>query len=110
MRLLLTRTFEVITEDSAAEGDVADHDFEVQDEPTAVRDVIRELAACAELSTWPVRGPADLTGHEWATTEPVQDVHDGSWRSEAVHVRRLDGRPLSPRALFRLYRAAGLVR
>lgn len=110
MRVLLTITYEVVTEESAAVGDAADRGFDVQDEPSTVRDVVRELARCTELSVWPVHSAADLTGHEWASTEPTQNPFDGSWRSESVHVCRLDGRPLSRRALVRLFRAAGLVR
>ena len=38
MRLLLTVTYDIVTEASALDGDVSEQEFERQDEPTEVRD------------------------------------------------------------------------
>lgn len=109
MTVQLSVCYETITEESATHGDADDRGFVRERELVDVREAITELSRCSELSSGSVRGPQHLSGHEWASTEPDQDYQTGEYYSESVHIARADGSDLAPRALFRLFRAAGLV-
>lgn len=53
--MLINKTYDVVTPESAAEGDVADRGFEYEDmRPDDLRDVLRELEAhgCPRLNDW----------------------------------------------------------
>jgi hypothetical protein len=107
-RFVVSRYYEIVTEESARDGEAAERGEVFTDSPMSLEDTVRELSDCYELSSWPVRKPEDMTGYEWASTEPTQDYHDGSYRSESVHVERL-GRPATGAELFRVFKLAGLI-
>lgn len=108
MTLLLSETFEIVTDESARHNDAADRGFIREDEPVTVKDAIGALRECCEPSSSPIR-PETVTGYEWASTEAQQDYRTGEYESRSIHVKRADGTRLSGRQLFRLFRAAGLA-
>jgi hypothetical protein len=111
MFVLVSRTYTEYDEEALEAGHPSDTGFVYTDHPMRVKDAIRELEECSSVSCWPVT-LATLTGHEWATTETIQSRaywEDGIDRQESIHLRRMDGQPLKPRQLFRMYRAAGLT-
>jgi hypothetical protein len=104
---------ESVAEDDS-EGDseeyAEEHGFVYEDSHMTAEEAIRELRECSELSVYPVRSPAQLTGYEWASTEGDEDYRTGRNRTESVRVKRLNGKPLSPKSLFVLFHRAKLIR
>lgn len=107
MRVQLSECFEIVTEESAAEGEAADRGFVREREIVSVKEAIGALRACSEPSSYPIDARR-MTGYEWASTEPSQD-RTGAYESQSIHIAREDGRPMSGRSLFRMFRAAGLA-
>lgn len=103
MRLLVSITFETVTEASARDGEAADRGFVAENELWTVRETIDRLRECSELSDYPMP-----YGRTWASDEASQDYRTGEYYAESVHIRRADGSSLSDRQARRLYRAAGL--
>jgi hypothetical protein len=108
-RFLVTRTYDVVAPESARDGEASERGYVYEGEPMSLEGAVRELRECVELSTDPVRSPRDLTGGEWASTEPQRDHRDGSELTNHVHVETLEGEQLPPRVLYRLFRLAGHV-
>lgn len=108
MRVQLSECFEIVTEESAAEGEAADRGFVREREIVSVREALEALRECAEPSSSPIDARR-MSGHEWASTEPSQDMRTGAYESQSIHIAREDGRPMSGRSLFRMFRAAGLA-
>lgn len=108
MELLLSKAYEVVTEESAAEGDVAESGFEYENRTLDVRAVVRRLSECSDLSSYPVT--AVTCAHTWAIVEPQMDYRTGEETSYAYFIKHLDGRRLTSRQLYRLYRLAGLTK
>jgi hypothetical protein len=105
---LLSKTYAVITPESAEAGDYSDRGFEFQDREVNAREAVRAFRECSELSVWPAN-PQNCAG-TWANTEAQQDYLTGGSTEYAYHLTRVDGSPVSSRTLFRLYRAAGLTK
>lgn len=108
MKLSLSEAFEIITEESAFAGDAEDRGFIREDEPVSVREVIDAMRECSATSCYPVT--PDNAAHVWTSTEAQLDYRTGAYESRSIHVRHLDGRSLSSRAMFRLLRASGLAK
>jgi hypothetical protein len=104
MKLQVSITFDTVTEKSAREGMAADHGFVVEQELWTVKDTISRLSRCTETSS------SVIGGWTWAEDEATQDYRTGEYYSEAVHVRRADGTPLTDRQAQRLFKAAGLIK
>lgn len=110
-RFLLSKTYSVVTPESAEQGDFAETGFEFDDRPADLRDVVRAFRECSEASTWPVR-PDTVDGYSWASTTGDGgdiDYRTGAETQYAYHVTRADGSKLTPRAMYRIMRAAGLA-
>lgn len=109
-RFLVSRTYEVVTEESAKGCDAAERGYEYQDRPMSLEETVRELSECCELSSGPIRSPRDLSWGDWASTEPYTGYYgDDGERSEAVHVRPIGGNQGDATNLYRAYRLAGLI-
>lgn len=106
-RYLISRTYSEI-EMIGDQGDYADDNgFLFEDQPADLQDVLSELEGCTELSCSPVS--VESCAHVWASTEAQQDMYTGNSESEAVHIKGIDGKPLSSRRMYRIYRLAGLT-
>ena len=104
---LISRTYTEI-ELIGDQGDYADDNgFDFEDQSADLQDVLRELEDCTELSCCPVT--REFCAHVWASTEAQQDMYTGISRSESVHIKGIDGKPLSSRRMYRIYRLAGLA-
>jgi hypothetical protein len=83
MAMTVSRTYQVITPESAEQGDVAESGFDFQSEPVTFRELIDiiDRDGFRECSYSPVSGSVD----EWLTTYPEQDYRDGSYTSYSLH-------------------------
>ena len=79
-------TYEVVTEESAAEGDAEERGYEVEDVQV---DTLQDLAHEVDSYGW-----IEDSGR-WFDTEPQQDMHSGSYTRYSLHVKHLDGTELS---------------
>lgn len=97
----VSKTFDVVTPESAEHGDIADSGFEYQDRAMTLREVLRtiESEGCTEPSSWPCTLENFANGRVWFTSvDPDVDYRTGESTTYAIHV---DG---SSRNLARLYR------
>lgn len=101
---LVTKTYEVITPESAELGEVAQCGFIFEAEPMALSSVIDLLRECATLSS------TSVDFYTWAISNPEEDYFTGDSTTYHLHVRDMHNEPLSIAALSRLYRLAGLIK
>lgn len=83
--ILIDKTYEVVTEESAEYGEVADSGFAAENEPVSFRelvDMIRGEFIHASQS------PVSRSTHVWFTSESQQDYMTGEYRSESIHFSR----------------------
>lgn len=102
MPILLSQTYEIITEESAADGEAAERGFDWQDCPHTFRevvDLIRDGGFCHPSCSPGV--PA------WLSADAEQDMHDGSYETKSLHPGR-DAR--SQRYWEKACRAAGVIK
>jgi len=80
--LLIDKTFEVVTEKSAEEGEVEDAGFSTIGEKYTFRELVRVLQ-----STYihPSESPVSRSARVWFTTESEQDYRCGEYRCESIH-------------------------
>lgn len=84
-------SYEVVTEESAAEGDVAErgweNEFGESMEPDEV-DIEEGLTAIDLAAKWLFEHYAEWVGHiDWYQGPEEQNLQDGSWRTESFHLR-----------------------
>lgn len=79
--MLLSKTFEHVTEESAANGEAEEVGYVFQDEPYTFRELIDELRNYSHASSYPCRG----LPYDWVTTESYQDFQTGDYRSYSLH-------------------------
>jgi len=84
---IVSKTYEVVTQESAEEGDFADSGFVFQDEPMDRSDVVRELRREGYISP----SASFLGGLRWVSTEPEQDYSDGSYTTYSLHIKDISG-------------------
>jgi hypothetical protein len=77
--ILISKTFEVITQESAEQGEIEDSGFEFEFEPFTFRDLVRHLRYFPHPSS-SVIGP-----NTWVSSEPEQDYRTGDYRTEHLH-------------------------
>jgi hypothetical protein len=77
--LLISKTYEVITEESAEHGEVEESGFEFEFESFSFRDLVRQLRFFPHPSS-SVIGP-----DTWVSSEPEQDYRTGEYRTEHLH-------------------------
>lgn len=100
--MTLAKTYAIVTEESAEQGDYSETGFEFEAAPATVRDVVDALRECVEASCLPLCD----AGHEcWASTEPEQEFTTGEWTTYTYHIAGI-----TPHQRRRLFRIAGLIK
>lgn len=97
------QTYEVITDESAEEGDAAERGFDWEDVDESFRDLVRRLETdyCgAEPSDYPSANPG------WITSYGERDFRTGEFRNISLHPANDRARRWWPRAL----RMAGITK
>ena len=105
MIFTVSRTYQETTEESAELGDFSDQGYVYQDCEYDLRELVRELSDCIELSGL----PRD-THCCWASTGYDTDYRTGTDRSESVHISHVNGKRVTAHQLARIYRTAGLLK
>lgn len=102
--LLLSKTFEIITEESAENGDAEERGFVFENEPHSFRETV-ELLRGGETSDSPCDGNARV----WVTHYGEMDYRTGDTENESIHFSRLNS-PHKARYWKLALKAAGLLR
>lgn len=102
MPIILSQTFEVVTEESASEGEVESSGFDWEDCPHGFRETVELIQS--EGFTNP---GSMLEVPSWLTTEADQDMQSGEYESKSLHPAR-DAR--SQRYWVKACRAAGVCK
>lgn len=109
--LKVSKTVEVITPESAAEGD-SDHDlsgFEWEGREFTFRELVQEMRDYSELSCWPLTERAAREQAPWITSYPDTDPRTGHETRYSLHLD--NGRdPRARRYWAKALRCAGLIK
>ena len=80
--LLIDKTFEIVTEESAESGDVEDAGFSAINERVTFRELVDMMRdSYIHASQFPVIRSTRV----WFTSEANQDYMTGEYRSESIH-------------------------
>lgn len=98
----VNKTYEIITPESAEEGDAAERGYDLEDEAMDLRELMNELERCSELSD------SHVHARTWATCYGSPDMHTGEYRNESIHISAINGKKPTTHQLKRLFKAAKL--
>lgn len=102
MPIKLSLTYEIVTEESAANGEAAESGYEWENAPHSFREVVEMIKNGGFIH------PSDFPGvPRWLTTAPEQDVSNGNFESRSLHPGK-DAR--SQRYWVKACRAAGVIK
>lgn len=82
--ILISKTYEVITEESAEQGEAEERGFEFEDVEYSFRELVELMRECGEASSKPSSGSI----YEWLTCYGDMDMHDGSYTNYSLHYSR----------------------
>ena len=82
--ILISRTFDVVTPESAEDGESAESGFLVESESVTFRELVSLMKSHPNPSCYPPSGKA----YEWLSTYPETDYRDASERTESLHFDR----------------------
>lgn len=81
MHILISKTFDVVTPESAEDGEAAESGFVYKHEPFTFGELLREIR----------NGGFHREGKtRWLTTYPEQDFRSGDYRTETLHFSHLN--------------------
>ena len=79
--LLISKTYERVSDEGLEKGEVEEQGFVFQDEPYTFRELIDELRLYSHASSYPCRG----SRYDWLTTQSYQDFQSGDYTSYSLH-------------------------
>jgi hypothetical protein len=82
--ILISKTYEIVTPESAENGDVEDHGFVTENEPVTFRELVDLMQQFPEPSCSPASGDYD----EWLSDYGDTDYRTGEHRRESLHYSR----------------------
>jgi hypothetical protein len=103
--ILISKTFERVTDESAANGDYEETGFVFQDEAFTFSQLVHELREYQFTSSWPCRGEA----RDWVTTEDDVDYQTGDYTSYSLHFSHKNN-PRAERYWRKALQFAGFVK
>lgn len=83
--ILINKTFEIVTEESAEGGEIEESGFSAENEPVSFRELVDMLKGEFIHAS---QSPVNRSTHVWFTSEPEQDYMTGEYRSESIHFSR----------------------
>ena len=103
--ILISRTFEIVTPESAESGDVSESGFLAESESVT----FRELVSLMESHPVPSNSHPEGSQWEWLSSHPSQDFRDCSETTESIHFAR-ENPPRRLKYWRKAMRAAGIIR
>jgi hypothetical protein len=103
--ILISRTFEVITPESAEEGEAAESGFLSEGEAVTFRELVSLMRDHPLPSCYPPRGEA----FEWLSSHSETDYRDCSNRTESIHLDQ-SNHPRTLKYWRKAMIAAGIIR
>lgn len=103
--ILISRTFDIVTPESAENGESADSNLLAESESVTFRELVSLMREHPVASCYPTRGET----YEWLSTYPSQDYRDCSETTESLHYSR-ENPPRMAKYWRKAMRAAGLIR
>lgn len=103
--ILVHYTYEIITQESAENGEVEESGFKSNNEALTFRELVQSMKYRPNPSC---SRPIGAT-YEWLESHPEQDMFNGSWVSEAMHYSR-DNPERKAKYWRKAMIAAGIVR
>lgn len=100
--IILSQTYEIVTEESAAEGDAAERGYDWENRPHTFRETVELIGAEGFNNSNSSHGTP-----RWLSSEPVQDFSDGAYTTYSLHPGN-DARSL--RYWAKACRAAGVAK
>lgn len=79
--IFISKTYEIVTHESAEYGESADAGFVYEDVEFTFRELVRELQDYAFLSCSHGNGNTS----EWVSTEPYKDPYSGEYETFSLH-------------------------
>lgn len=105
--MLIDVTYELVTEESASEGDAEERGYVMQSEPRTFREVVQMLKG-GEPSSWPANGdPYEWVTHTNWNQGSRSHIEDGIDESRSVHFSH-ENPARKARYWALAFRAAGL--
>lgn len=102
MAIILSQTYEIVTEESAANGDAAEYGFDWENVEHTFREVVGLIKDGGFIH------PSDYPGvPRWLTTEAEQDFATGDYETKSLHPGK-DAR--SQRYWEKACRVAGVIK
>lgn len=83
--ILIDKVYEIVTEESAQEGEIEESGFSVQNEPVSFRELVDMLKGEFIHAS---QSPVTHSTSAWFTSESEQDYTTGEYRSESIHFSR----------------------
>lgn len=106
---IVNKTYEVVTPESAEEGDAAERGFDYEGKKyDSLKDLVTDWA---NRENWVEWSSSHVSGeHEWLTSEGEQDPRTGGYTSHGLHIKRSDDKPLSKREVDTISKSFGVKR
>lgn len=101
--VIVNKCYEVVTQESAEQGEASDSGFEYEDQSFSFRDLVSEMKEYTETSSYPPRGD------EWLISEPNHNYRTGEDTSYSLHYSRTN-KPRSAKYWEKAMRKAGLLK
>ena len=103
--ILISKTFEIVTEESASYGEAEESGFVFEERPYTFRELVREMEGFPECSDRPASGHVG----EWLTSYAEQDFRTGAYESESIHFCRSNP-PRLAKYWRKAMKAAGILK
>jgi hypothetical protein len=85
--MFISKTYEIITEESREHCEAADSGFEYESQEMSVDDLIDEMSVHVETSQYPFT-VKDMRSHFWFTSEPDIDYGTGDETRHSWHIEK----------------------
>ena len=103
--IIISRTFDVVTPESAEDGESAESGFLAESESVTFRELVSLMESHPNPSAYPPSGDSS----EWLSSHPETDYRDASETTESLHFSR-ENPPRRLKYLRKAMRAAGIIR
>lgn len=79
--ILVSKTYDIVTEESAEYGDIAESGFVFENSEYGFRELVRLMRNFPNPSCYPTMGEI----HCWLSSDPSQDYFTGDVETESIH-------------------------